>query len=459
MAVDILLFATCVCVVALVYNTIIHPLFLCKLGRIPGPKLYAITKWRLAFEDWKGSRSRTILKLHLQYGPIVRIGPNEVSFNSLSALRTIYGAGSGFERTPFYSMFDVYGRKNLFTFFSVKDHGDRKKLIAHAYSKSVMIHGPEATMISRKVKDYLNLIDKNLLDAEEIFRSLHYFSIDAITDFLYGSFGRTGCLTGNLADRGLLNDIMHISRRKLSWFAVHLPGFTKWMYMRSGALEKLLSNVYPMQKPTTYTGIREHALQACYRFKASHSEKKASQDTIISKLWQHHLSRKAGGLDDLDIASECADHLLAGIDTTADTLLFLIWALSRPQNQQYQRRLQSEIQAIPESTFNDGVPDVEACDKLPYLDAVIKETLRLYAPLPASEPRTHAQDTTIDNYEIPARTTVSMAPFSMHRNPEVFREPLRFNPDRWLGDEKELAQMKKWFWAFSSGGRMCIGLQ
>lgn len=459
MAVDILLFATYVCIVALSYTTIIHPLFLSKIGRIPGPKLYAITKWRLAFEDWKGSRSRTILKLHLQYGPVVRIGPDEVSFNSLSALRTIYGAGSGFERTPFYSMFDVYGRKNLFTFFSVKDHGDRKKLIAHAYSKSVMIRGPEAAMISSKVKDYLNLIDENPVDAEEIFKNLHYFSIDAITDFLYGAFGKTGCLVGNLADRGLLNDIMHISRRKLSWFAVHLPGFTKWMYTRSGAFEKLLSNVYPMQKPTTYTGIREHALQACYRFKASSSEKKLAQDTIISKLWQHHVSQKAGGLDDLDIASECADHLLAGIDTTADSLLFLIWALSRPQNQHFQRRLQEEIQAMPESSFDNGVPDVESCDKLPYLDAVIKETLRLYAPLPASEPRTHTHDTTIDGYEIPARTTVSMAPFSMHRNAEVFREPLKFDPDRWLDDEKELAQMKKWFWAFSSGGRMCIGMQ
>jgi hypothetical protein len=52
-----------------------------------------------------------------------------------------------------------------------------------------------------------------------------------------------------------------------------------------------------------------------------------------------------------------------------------------------------------------------------------------------------------------------MSPYSLHRNPAVFRDPLVFNPERWLGDPKEVAEMKKWFWAFSSGGRMCIGLQ
>lgn len=47
-------------------------------------------------------------------------------------------------------------------------------------------------------------------------------------------------------------------------------------------------------------------------------------------------SQKESGLGDLDIASECADHLLAGIDTTADSLTFLIWALSRPQHREIQ---------------------------------------------------------------------------------------------------------------------------
>jgi hypothetical protein len=439
------------------------PFFSGPLSRIPGPKTYAVSKWRLALEDWKGNRTRIINKLHSEYGDAVRIGPNEVAFNSLAALRTIYGAGSGFERTPFYDMFDAYGKKNLFTFYSSKDHGDRKKLVAHAYSKSVMLRGSVAAMIEDKVDEYLQLLKNDPKSAGEIFSSLHYFSLDAITDFLYGQFGKTSCLTGDTVDRKLLVDILDIARRKLSWFAVHFPSFTKWLYTRKSIVERVVRPLYPMKKPTTYTGIRAHALKAWQDFLASPSEVKAEpsvESSIIGRLWKHHKSQKQGGLGDLDIASECADHLLAGIDTTSDTLMFLIWALSRPENQTYQEKLKAEVRKIPESSLNEkGIPTADACDKLPYLDAIIKETLRLYAPLPASEPRSLPSAATIDGYLIPARTVVSMSPFSLHRNSTVFPEPLEFDPERWFGEEEEVAEMKKWFWAFSSGGRMCIGLQ
>ena len=94
----------------LVYHLSISTLF-SPLAKIPGPKSFALTKFKLAYEDYKGTRTRKINALHQQYGPVVRIGPIEVTFNSISALRAIYGAGSGFERTGFYHMFEVYGRK------------------------------------------------------------------------------------------------------------------------------------------------------------------------------------------------------------------------------------------------------------------------------------------------------------------------------------------------------------
>lgn len=450
-------------ILLIIHRFVYVPFFSSPLKRIPGAPLYAITKWRLALDDWIGTRTRAINKLHEKYGPVVRVGPNEVAFNSLSALRTIYGAGSGSERTPFYDMFDAYGKKNLFTFYSAKDHGDRKKLLAHAYSKSLMLNGAMATMVEDKVQQYLQMLEQGPICANETFTSLHYFSLDSISDFLYGDFGKTRCLEGNTIDQALLEDIVDIARRKLSWFAVHLPALTKWLYTRKNLMQKVVRNFYPMKQPTTYTGIRAHALQAWKTFLSSSEEVKAStktQESIIGRLWKHHKSQKNGGLGDLDIASECADHLLAGIDTTSDTLMFLIWALSRPENARFQERIREEARAISKSTVNEkGITTVSACDKLPFLDAVIKETLRLYAPLPASEPRSFPTATTVDGYLIPARTVVSMSPFSLHRKSDVFRDPLVFDPDRWLGEEKNIAEMKKWFWAFSSGGRMCIGLQ
>ncbi|KAH0289030.1 putative P450 monooxygenase [Aureobasidium namibiae CBS 147.97] len=452
-------------VVAAAYHSIIEPLYLNPKSKIPGPKLFALTKWRLALEDYKGSRTRTIHALHQKYGPIVRIGPDEIHCNSLNALRTIYGAGSGFERTWFYRMFDAYGKQNLFTFSTVKEHSERKKLVANAYSKSLMLKGPAARMVQDKVSQYLALIEAQGDAPHEIFSSLHYFSIDAITHFLYGpSYGGTSALEGNVQDRALLNDIIDPTRRYLSWFAVHLPKLTKWMYTRVGLMERILEPVIPMKKPTTYTGIRKHALDAFHRFQnaaQTEPETLSTESTIISRLWKSHESIKGSGssaLGDLDIASECADHLLAGIDTTADSLMFLIWALSRPQNSHIQQKLVDEVRALSEDAFEGGMPRLDVIDKLPYLDAVIRETLRLYAPLPASEPRSLPTDCTIDGYSIPARTVVNMSPYSLHRNADVFEEPLDFNPDRWFDEAEKVALMNRWFWAFSSGGRMCIGL-
>lgn len=140
--------------------------------------------------------------------------------------------------------------------------------------------------------------------------------------------------------------------------------------------------------------------------------------------------------------------------------MFAIWALSREENTIYQHRLIKEVDSIPDTDCNkDGNPSAEAADRLSYLDAIIKETLRLYAPLPASEPRSCPIDIKIDGNLIPAGTVVSMSPYTLHRNPDVFPDPLKFNPERWLGQCGDLVEMKKWFWAFSSGGRMCIGLQ
>jgi hypothetical protein len=446
-------------IVAVFLYNLCFSLFFSPLARIPGPKSFALTRLRLAYEDYKASRTRTINSLHREYGPVVRVGPNEVSFNSLTALRAIYGAGSGFERTGFYHMFEVYGRKNMFSFATVKEHGERKKLFAHAYAKSAILKGENSAMIGNKVRLYLELLEREGRTSE-IFASLHYFALDNITQFLYGKFGKTSCLEGAEKDRALIGDIANKARRKLTWYTVHFPTFTKWLYSRTGLSGCIARQFYPMQLPTTYTGIRLHAMKSCQMFSSSTADTKGGESSLISKLWKHHRTEKENGMDDHEIASECADHLLAGIDTTSDTLMFLIWSLSRPENRKYQEKLIEEVRNIPGDHINsEGIPRAEPSDKLAYVDAVIKETLRLYAPLPGSEPRSLATAATVDGYTIPARTVVSISPYALHRNPDVFKDPSRFNPERWLDSSQDTAEMKKWFWAFSSGGRMCIGMQ
>lgn len=466
--------ATTLAIAYVLYALILLPLAASPLRAIPGPKAYAATRWRLAWDDYRGARTRVIHSLHKQHGSAVRIGPGEVSFSSLSALRTIYGAGSGFERTDFYRMFDVYGRQNLFTFAGAKKHGERKKVLAHAYAKSVVLADGSVAkpLIENNVRRFLELIEREKEATSEIFDSLHWFSLDSITGFLYGDqHGGTRALRGDRADRAMLDDIRDPARRKLTWFAFHLKSYTKWLYSQTGLLEKAINvlGLLPMSKPTTYTAIRAHALKSCVASEADTNETNVTVDNasfIMSKLWAYSKSEKEPRMDRLDIASEAADHFLAGIDTTSDTLMFAIWALSLPENRHCQERLIAEIDSMSPKLFNQGtkapgsaVAAAEVADRLPYLNAVIKETLRLFAPIPGSEPRSMPVDTTIDGYRIPAGTVVSMSPYTLRRNEDVFPQTLEFRPERWLGELGDLVEMKKHFWAFSSGGRMCIGVQ
>jgi cytochrome P450 len=100
-----------------------------------------------------------------------------------------------------------------------------------------------------------------------------------------------------------------------------------------------------------------------------------------SKLRKHHRDESINGtLDDMDIPAECPGHLLAGIDTTSDTLMFLVFSLPRTEGRVFQKILIDEVQiTLKESPTSDGTPTVEANDQLDYPSAVIKETLRLFA--------------------------------------------------------------------------------
>ncbi|OQU98974.1 hypothetical protein CLAIMM_04682 [Cladophialophora immunda] len=447
------------------YKVILEKLVFSPLAKIPGPKLWALTPVRLAFEDWRGKRTPTINKLHEKYGPTVRVGPREVS---------IYGAGSAFEKPTFYyGIFDVWGSANLFSMKGVKPHAERRKLLSHPYSKGRIMKGDTAAMIERNARDYLRQIEveSNRGNSIETFTTLHYYSIDTISNFIFGpEFGGTSCLVGNPEHRALLDDIFDPARRKLIWWFMHFPNFTSWLYTRSGIQEELLRPFLPMQKPATYSGVRAHCLRSWKKFDtASNEEKSASHtsDTILGLLWKNHQTYKgSGGLTDMDIASECADEFLAGVDTTSDSTMFLIWALSQPKNRVYQERLTQEVSSLSAESINAyGIPTVEATDKLPFLDAVIKETLRMYAPLPASEPRSSRTDTVIDEYQIPANTIVGVGPYYLHRRADIFPDPQKFDPDRWLNgtdsgkvSEEEFAGRKRNYWPFSSGSRMCIGM-
>lgn len=159
---------------------------------------------------------------------------------------------------------------------------------------------------------------------------------------------------------------------------------------------------------------------------------------------------KSSDLDYIDKAAECLDHMAAGIDTTGDGLCFLLWELSQPRSLGFQRKLADELHQNP------GIP----LDRLPYLDAVVNEGLRCFPPIPMSLPRYVPQGgRSVDNFWLPEQTIVSCQAYSVHRlNSDVFPDGDRFNPDRWLEQDGD-ADRRRMQFAFSNGGRGCVGKQ
>lgn len=444
-------------------------LFSGSLARIPGPKSFALTKWRLAYEDYKGTRTRTIHRLHQEYGPAVRVGPNEVSFNSLAALRQIYGAGSAFGRPEsFYRMFDAFGQPHMFTFHSSSEHGARKKLMSLMYSKSNVLKSPVSDSVQARVQQFIDLIESDPQTASCLDKSLHYFSLDNITWMVYGDCGgATATLTGRASDRHVLSDIGQPTARRYTWFQIHLPRYTRWA-MSCGSYGKAalsLVGLLPGKTPLAYSGLQDYALATFTACRGDESSVPNGDGGLLKRLLNEQANSagvgKASSLSDLEIAAECADHLDAGLKTTSDTLMFALWVLSLPGHEQYQGRLAAEVDSARCQSMADdeSILPPDLCDRLPFLDAVVKETLRLYAPIPGSQPRTSTRDMTVDGHLIPAGMVVSCQAYSLHRNPEVFPDPYKFNPDRWLAGDAEVAEMRRWWWPFSSGGRMCLGMQ
>lgn len=165
----------------------------------------------------------------------------------------------------------------------------------------------------------------------------------------------------------------------------------------------------------------------------------------------HRLRSKLGDLLTLeDVAAECLDHMVAGIDTTGDVLCFLMWELSQPRSAQLQDELRREMHENSNAAF----------DKLPFLDAVVQEGLRCFPAIPMSLPRVVPQGgRIIDGAFIPENTIVSCQAYSVQRyNAGVFPDPDRFDPYRWTKPEGD-TERKRHMFAFSHGGRGCIGKQ
>ncbi|RYN35405.1 hypothetical protein AA0119_g1099 [Alternaria tenuissima] len=427
---------------------------------------------------WRGIENATLKAAHDRLGPIVCLGPNEISVNCVKGgIRDVY-AGS-FEKSSakdgynWYGFFSNYGGvDNMFSTGRNKPHSQRKRMLSNIYSKSNVaaseaLLGQTSEILYRRFLPYLeSTFAKSEKGVLNIYALLSATTMDIVTCFIFGLKAGSNLID----DRKQLAWFLELynSRRSYNFWPQEFPRFTsfvekwlgyrltpKWVDEANGEIEKWTASMCDDAGAVSTVG-----------------DARTEDRPVVYQQLQNSMAKatKVVGDDTLQtqIASEVLDHLAAGFDTSGITLVYVVHELSR--HLEVQARLRAELlglspQPVPSSASK--LPDAKTVDNLPFLHAVIWETLRLHSAIPGPQPRfTPQQGCQLGpeeaSYHIPGGVRVSASAGLLHLNEEVFERANEWRPERWLDldkldEEKRKDMESRWFWAFGSGGRMCVG--
>ncbi|OSX75165.1 hypothetical protein BU14_0251s0005 [Porphyra umbilicalis] len=149
--------------------------------------------------------------------------------------------------------------------------------------------------------------------------------------------------------------------------------------------------------------------------------------------------------------------LMASSQTVPLTIVWLLHLLDT--HPAVRARLAAEADAVLGAGAARRSPTAADLDRLPYTEAVVKETLRLYPPFPLIQ-RVATDEAVLGGVAIPAGTPVFVLPYLLHRNAAHFSAPHTYDPDRWLGAGRRVAggAPSEWAYApFGRGPRACAG--
>lgn len=190
------------------------------------------------------------------------------------------------------------------------------------------------------------------------------------------------------------------------------------------------------------------------RTKREKLQKGESKDADILSI-----AMESGGFSDEDLVNQLMTFLAAGHETTASAMTWAAYLLCK--HPEAQARLRQEIRTeLPTLLNADSQISSVEIDRLPYLNAVLQETMRIFPPVPLTLRET-AHDTTIQGHFIPAETTVVICPWAVNTSTHLWGADAReFKPERWLGQGRANtggADSNYAITTFLHGPRSCIG--
>lgn len=472
-------------IVLTVYSVTIR--YRTHLRHIPGPFLNSISNLPRLFSVAGGQAHSDAILLHKQYGTVVRVGPNHVSFSSADDIPTVYSAYTKFEKSDYYVPFDAKTPQGWIpTVFSVRSehaHRDIKRPIANAYSLTSLLELETLTddcirIFSDKLSEKLAAssnasIELNLGDW------LHYYAFDVITSITFSN------RLGFMESESDVEDIIAAIEGRLKYNATigQWPVLHPFLF-GNRLVSYVASFIPPIAKLNTGSRIVQFAAAQLKRY-----ENKDKDTTPYADMLDRFRRVDNSGstlMNDQDVLMAALGNIFAGSDTTAISLRSLFYYLMKSPN--CLSKLLAEIdEADAKGQLSEIVTFAES-QKMPYMQACLKEAMRMHPAVGlALERIVPAEGCDIDGYHIPPGTVIGANPWVVARDKDVYGEDADiFRPERWLEvweqaganatgtipknaadsvnedhatiqARAQLKQMERNFFAFGTGSRTCLG--
>ena len=416
----------------------------------------------------EGARSKHLAELHKKH-PVIRTGPNTLSYGDPLAIKDIYGHNTKCVKDALY----VVTSGSHFHLADVVDkpeHARKRKVLSSAYAlknleewehkvadKTVRLMRHFDKCCTAPLPKESAVPEKNdlMVDYREW---TNYFSLDAIADI--GLSEILGFLdNGNDRIKGRRTDgtQYECNFRECLYENAHKQSLLVWPYEWYTILNKV-SNIIPYygrmgKLGKDWEGIpTELATRRLDRYRAGEK---------LDDFFQVLMENKNGNPNNLEwgeIVAEVSIMMNAGSATTAIAMANVLFQLLK--NPPVMQKLLEELDAALENDDDSNdAPAVVAYDKvkhLPYMKACLDESLRLFPPTPQGLGRQTPADGlyVLDDF-IPGGVSISVSALVSHRNEKYYPQADQFIPERWLGEKGK--DLQQYFLAFSAGARGCIG--
>ncbi|KAI0867410.1 cytochrome P450 [Hypoxylon argillaceum] len=427
------------------FAKIFQRLFSGPLRAIPGPWTNRISELPAAIALLQGDQHTYYKSLHDQYGPVVRVSPDEISFISVEARQEIYGLRKGamnMEKSPIFlgSVGALDGQTGVSLAIN-QHHTRQRKALGCLFTNSALVRLENLviTHIHKLVEALHATATKD--QAVDVSNWYSYAGFDIMGDLCFAE--PFGCLDQASATQWSTSVIQIFvgaawtqGIRRISGVGTWLESIMTWLLIPAEAAE---------WRKTHLRNAREKTLRRL-----------ADQDRDHEDFMHHILlsNESKKSLTETEIFLNMAGFISGGTDTTATALTG--WTYFVCTHPSVLSRLVDEVRST--FTTKDHIK-WETARKLRYLEATLHEALRLFPPSPASQQRiVPPGGVSIDGYFIPGGKTVAVAPWVATHSTLNFCEPDTFQPERWLGEKKKFSKDRlDASLPFGTGPRVCLG--